>query len=194
MLFLPTPRNDGSIKINGTTQAGATVKPSWVLAADVERRINLPYPAFPLAKSGFPTTSWPPNSPGLTDSDLVVDTAGVTSFLENGIPGQVHLWRLAFLYTGKTSGADAVVKCRIFNEYNGSTFNISTISPTGTGASTTSGTLLFNLMSIADNVSLPAPISNGFGYSFAVKSSHPMTITLDHITRVSQHYATPRSI
>src|SRR3990167_6531869 len=27
--------NDGNIKINGTTQSGATVKPSWALTADV---------------------------------------------------------------------------------------------------------------------------------------------------------------
>jgi hypothetical protein len=48
-----------------------------------------------------------------------------------------------------------------------------------------SGTLVFNVLTIADELSLPSAGNGGIGYRFSIATDDPLDVTIENITRFS---------
>jgi len=171
-----TKPNEGVVKINAGG-AGAGTKPNWSnVSANTTRQVTYP---LPLVYATSPTTSWPENS---LISDVKI-LAG-NQFLENGVLGQVHQWRIIVNYTKDANILSQDIRFILRNPLSGFRSEISGVIPSGK----TSGILVYSFTTIADGASLPAPIGTGGGYILEwVASDDITTISIDSVTRISYH-------
>lgn len=162
--------NAGEVKVNG---AGG-VKPSFQWGGGGNPspgdELQVVYGAGALDISGVEITKWPANITTPQDSDFYDGTNN--TFLENTLIGQRHEWRFDFSYAGKNSGAQTGVRFRIYNTNPSSTLNLT-------------GGLLVLFRTIADSLSLPAPLGTDQGYNIAITADDPITITLESVLRSS---------
>lgn len=171
-----TKPNEGVVKINAGG-IGAGTKPSWSnVSANTTRQVTY---SLPLVYATAPTTSWPENSL-ISDAKILVGN----QFLENGVLGQVHQWRLIVNYTKSSNILSQDIRFILRNPLSGFRSEISGVIP----SSKTSGILVYNFTTIADGVSLPAPLGTGGGYILEwVASDDITTISIDSLTRISFH-------
>lgn len=169
----PTTTNEGVVKIN--SGGSSDVKPFFSIetAGSATYQTNHYYQITyntPLNFSDAPVTSWPEG----TDSgeDSIYDNSNST-FYENAVEGQVHLWRIVITYTQTGTGSDTYVVVRLKNPDSG--FVLEDSSP----AVSTTGTLTYLFLTVADESSLTN------GYQFYVKANGKVDITWDSVTRVS---------
>ncbi|WP_415326365.1 hypothetical protein [Chryseobacterium sp. MMS23-Vi53] len=165
--------NEGVVKINGGS-AGA--KPSWSnVAANTTRQVSY---SSPLSFATWPTTCWPDNS-------IVADTKilkNSNQFVENGVMGQVHQWRIIINYTKNLNILSQDIRFILRNPISGFRSEISGVIP----SSKTSGILVYNFITIADGASLPPPLGTGNGYIIEwIASDIITTLSIDSITRIS---------
>ncbi|WP_051881998.1 hypothetical protein [Chryseobacterium soli] len=174
-----TTANEGVVQMN----SGDGVQPTFLFRASggvplsTYENISYETPINVLTDfSPSPTTSWPENLGIHVVGDMYNQTNG--TFLENPIPGQVHIWRIIASYSGKNNGSVGYVTVNLSNPLPPSTFSIdqTAVAPNGV----TTGNLVFYLISIAD------PLSIGTGYIIKIKSDTAMDVTIKSITRVSQ--------
>ncbi|UKB86021.1 hypothetical protein LF887_10460 [Chryseobacterium sp. MEBOG06] len=174
-----TTANEGVVQMN----SGDGIKPTFSFKASggiplsIYQDISYETPINVLTDfSPSPTTSWPENIGIHVVGDMYNQTNG--TFLENPIPGQVHIWRIIANYSGKNNGAIGYVTVNLSNPLPPSTFSIdqTAVAPNGV----TTGNLVFYLITIADSLSI------GSGYIIKIKSDTPMDVTINSITRVSQ--------
>lgn len=166
--------NDGVVKINAGG-AGSGTKPNWTnTAANTTRQVTY---ALPLIYASSPTTSWSENS--------LVSDAKIYSgnqFIENGVMGQVHQWRIIINYTKSSNILSQDIRFILRNPLSGFRSEISGVIP----SSKTSGILVYNFTTIADGASLPAPLGTGGGYVLEwVASDTITTLSIDSVTRIS---------
>ena len=166
--------NDGTVKINAAG-AGAGTKPSWTnVPANTTRQVTY---ASPLVYAASPATHWPENS--LTSDAMVYKT---NQFIENGVMGQVHQWRIIINYTKSSNILSQDVRFILRNPISGFRSEISGVIP----SSKTSGILVYNFTTIADGASLPPPLGTGGGYILEWVASDTITsLSIDSITRIS---------
>jgi len=169
-----TKSNEGVVKINAGG-AGTGTKPSWTnVAANTTKQVI--YPA-PLKYATWPTTNWPDNSAA---SDSKIFTSN--QFLENGVMGQVHQWRIIINYTKNSNILSQDIRFILRNPVSGFRSEISGVIP----SSKTSGILVYNFTTVADGESLPPPLGTGSGYVIEWVASDTITsLSMDSITRIS---------
>jgi len=161
---------------------GNGVKPSHnhTGASSVEQVINY---ATPLTLAVSPTTTFPPMDT-VADETSVWDDANST-FLENKMLGQVHLWRLIFNYNKNATGKKNLIRLRLYNALSG--FSISNEHYLSEEADAGSFVVIFE--TIADSASLPTPLGTGQGYQVATSmvgdAGSDIDVELDSITRSS---------
>ena len=178
----PGIANDGSVVIYGSLVDGQTYKQEFNLSASQGTFGTPVYIDFEnptdLVFAGFPTTSWPANemNPGSAAIYNDSDNDGVYKFRENGVPGQVHIWRLIVNEeAGSSNSGD--VKAVLTNPTSG--FSVSSISPKPGGGG--SNVLTFYFYTIADANSL-AP---GGGYRIYMQANSDSEVTVESLTRIS---------
>ncbi|MCS3529552.1 hypothetical protein [Chryseobacterium sp. JUb7] len=169
-----TKSNEGVVKINAGGN-GAGNKPSWTnVSANTVKQITY---NLPLVYATPPTTSWPDNSANF-DSKVYAGNR----FLENAVKGQVHQWRVIVNYTKSANIYSQDVRLILRNPTSGFISEMSGVIP----SSKTSGSLVYNLTTIADVASLPAPVGTGTGYVLEWVASDTMnSLSVDSITRIS---------
>ena len=178
----PGIANDGSVVIYGSLVDGQTYKQEFNLSASQGTFGTPVYIDFEnptdLVFAGFPTTSWPANemNPGSAAIYNDSDNDGVYKFRENGVPGQVHIWRLIVNEVGSSSNAGDI-KAVLTNPSSG--FSVSSISPKPGGGEF--NVLTFYFYTIADANSL-AP---GEGYRIFMQANNSSTVTVESLTRIS---------
>lgn len=175
-----TTANEGVVKLNsgGATQTKPVFdfKNSGGVAIGSFAEIKYTTPLASINYSAFPTSSWPENNPkNEATGFFYLDGSSRGRFLENSLAGQVHTWRVIVTYSRASSTA-AYVTVRMSNP--DSTFTIEQTN--ALAANMTSGTLVFYLMTIADNLSI------GKGYQLFISSDTAATLTIDSVTRISQ--------
>jgi hypothetical protein len=182
--------NSGQVKINGYDIGAGEVQPTISLAAPsggVLQFEELVYDTDPAADivaeedmvlAGDPTTTWPANVEVADRTPSQVYEFADDTFLENPIPGQAHIWRLILSYTKGAGGTTFVL--RIENPSPSSSF-IQEQQQTVTGESSVrDGTLVFNVLTIADSASI------GSGYAFSIAADDAISsVTLESVTRFS---------
>lgn len=177
--------NEGVVKINS---GSGGVKPYFnITTANDNTYLRVNYNT-PLIYASSPTTSWPEtvNIGSTPDLYIIGNTAGVSNFMENPVLGQVHLWRIIVTYTGKNTSSTVNVSLRLRNPSSGFAVD----QTIGIRTSSTTGSILFNLMTIADNASLPSYLigsGTGSGYVMEIASDDVIKLTIDSVTRVSQY-------
>ncbi len=171
-----TKPNEGVVKINAGGSSGG-VKPSWSnTPANTTRQVTY---SLPLVYASSPTTSWPENS---TVSDIKIYNGG--RFIENEVLGQVHQWRVIVNYTKSLNILSQDIKFILRNPSSSFRLEVSGVIPSGK----TSGILVYNFTSIADQASLPSPFGTGNGYILEwVASDDITTLNIDSVTRISNH-------
>lgn len=175
---LLTKPNEGVVKINASG-AGAGTRPTFAMAANSTTQIK--YASTPLVYSSSPTTSWPENA---TVADTSIYNTTTNQFIENNVMGQVHLWRLIVNYTKASEILSDDLKLIVRNPLSTFRLEISGVIP----SSKTSGILVYNFITIADGLSLPAPLGTGGGYIFELSTSDLMnSVVIDSVTRISFH-------
>lgn len=128
--------------------------------------------------SAPPTTTWPYPGNQNYNPDFYDVTAG--RLKENPIQGQSHLWRIDGVYSGKAAGNNGAFVIEIHNPDSGF-MNTQVIT---LPSSATTGEWTVNLLTIADNASIPA----GLGYILRSRTSFTdanISFTIQSITRVS---------
>jgi len=171
-----TGRNEGQVKLN----TGNLLKPTytWGGVTPVDTLQKITY-ASPLAFSVGPTSQWPQNILTPSQADFYDSVNG--TFLENTVLGQVNFWRFILDYSGKAGNIAAGICVEINN----------TLSPFLEDAvvtlprTSTSGTVVLLLATIADGLSLPPPFGTGQGYEFSLNSTDDITIEVSSITRIN---------
>lgn len=168
--------NEGVVKINAGG-AGAGTRPTYSnLAAGSTTQITY---ASPLVYASSPTTSWPENS---TIADNKIFSGG--QFLENEVLGQVHTWRIILNYTKNNNILSQDIRLVFRNPLSTFRTEVSGVIPSGK----TSGILVYNIITIADGASLPAPLGTGGGYIIELIPSDTITsLNIDSVTRISSH-------
>ena len=182
--WVPLTGNSGQVKINGYDIGSGEQKVVLNLlgpAGGVLRFQDLAFDEAPggvvlpddLALSPSPTTTWPANVADPKDIDVYAfDT---DRFLENPIEGQAHIWRVVMSYVKNNGNTTFVL--RLENPDTGFTQDqLQTV--TGETA-VRSGTIVFNILTIADADSIPV------GYKMSVASEDPTTVTVESVTRFS---------
>lgn len=131
-----------------------------------------------------PTTTYPRSTPnayvGVFDANRGTSPTG--RLIENPINGQVHGWRIQGSYSGKsTSGTTAeVLSLRIRNPVSGFVY-VKAITLSNNLAA---GTFADELITIADNDSIPSP--SGYILEAAMSGTDSgLSVTITAITRVS---------
>lgn len=167
--------NEGQVKIND----GNGVKPIYTwsgagIPAGTFQQITY---ASPLGLSASPTTQWPQNITTPADSDLY-DSVNDT-FIENTVLGQVNFWRVIIHYSGKAGNIAAGIEVRIQNTLSGFLECAVVTLP----RTSTAGTVVLLLQTIADEASLPAPLGTGQGYEFALNTTDDITLEISSIVR-----------
>lgn len=169
----PTTTNEGVVKINSggssENQPYFDIKTGGSATHVTNTFYQVTYNS-PLNFSDEPVTSWPEGTP--SGEDAIYDNSDST-FYENDVEGQVHLWRVVVSYTQSGTGSDTFVVVQLKNPVSG--FVLEDSSP----AVSTSGTLTYLFLTVADESSLTN------GYEFFVKANGKVEITFDSITRVS---------
>ncbi|SDQ08361.1 hypothetical protein SAMN05421664_0389 [Chryseobacterium soldanellicola] len=171
-----TKANEGAVKINAGG-AGAGTKPNWAnVPANTTKQVVF---SLPLVYASSPTTSWPENST-IADSRIY----NGNQFIENGVLGQVHLWRLIVNYTKSSNILSQDIRFILRNPLSGFRAEVSGVIP----SSKTSGILVYSFNTIADGASLPAPLGTGNGYVLEWIGSDDITsLSIDSVTRISYH-------
>lgn len=171
--------NGGVVKINGFLSSSTEIKPQYTLYQFSAQRISY---SGNLSFASAPTTSWPANVTNPTDSDIY-DATNHT-FLENNVLGQVTLWRIICTFKDKAAANTTGVSFKLRNSVSNFEQTQLVVIPD----EWTDGSIVFNVMTIADDKSLPAPLGTGKGYEFWVTSDDPIgNFEITSITRVSLH-------
>lgn len=171
--------NDGVVKVNG---GASGIKPQVSLSASGNSYgtpIQIVYTT-PLTFAASPTTSWPETTipfPGQT-SNIYTGTGTTQRWIENPIPGQVHIWRLIATITPGSNSAGSV-KTTFKNPDSG--FKINSISLLPSGSSGTGKILTFYFYTIGDGDS----IGPGKGYQLFAETDSDCTFRVESFTRVS---------
>ncbi len=189
-------RNSGQVKINGYNASGI---PTEITFENIGGNpINGDFTFHPiilddsnnsvvegdLLISSSPTTKWPKNVKNPSHSkiyDFDNDT-----FLENGVPGQIHIWRFIIEFDKAVSATGVILK--ISNPNPNSTFEQQVLSHLSPEHATPQ--IAVNIITIADELSLPPEYGGtGQGYKFEIAADDPLNkITIKSITRISlQH-------
>ncbi len=179
-------QNEGVVKINSygnNTQPPFSFQDQKDLG--VYQFVNYPVGSFSLAANT--TSYWPENIPNPAVSDIIRTQGGNTTFIENPIIGQVHLWRIIGTFTNKSSGTGGTITIRLKSANAASTFDTQQYINCQTQA--TSATFTCNFITIADELSIPAPTgtAGANGYTIQVTSDVKLDLTINSITRVSQY-------
>jgi len=200
--------NGGAVKLNlaisDPPAANLATDPGYINLAAVggqDRWYSLNVatpPATSFTLSPPPVTSWPENeaSPVLTsiwkDNAFTVAANPVAggsiggtadAFVENGVLGQVHFWRIN-IRNNSGSSSQEIVNVRLRNAAPGSTFQTSAVTLFSPAAGSDLQTVI--LVTIADSASLPPPFGTGNGYVLEFRSgSGSQQIWVDSITRIS---------
>lgn len=175
--FTKCESNTGQVKIN----TGNSLKPTiTVTAGNVDTLQKVQY-ASPLGLSSYPTNKWPQNIDSPSDSDIY-DSVNHT-FIENTILGQIQHWRLIVSFSGKVN-ADTAVRIKLSNPKPPSTFVLEDVVVLT--KTLTSGIFQVTFTSIADGLSVPAPIGNGQGYEIELTSDGACVFVVESLTRISE--------
>jgi hypothetical protein len=164
----------GQVKMNGR----GGFKPNYALISD-DPEVSLDYTGGTGAMdiSASPTTTWPKTNPA-TDA-YIVDHVNKT-VIENAVLGQVHTWRFIFTYT-KAVNDKPTLLLRLYNIL--SSFSLTKETYVDKGSS---GSLVIDMITIADGDSIPAPVGTGIGYHLALScTEQDITVTLESLTRIS---------
>ena len=178
----PGIANDGAVVIYGSLVNGQTHKQSFILYSGGSSFGTPVYIEFAnpadLVFAGFPTTSWPANemNPGSAAIYNYSNNDDVYKFRENGVPGQVHIWRL-IVNEDASNSSSGDVKAVLTNPNSG--FSVSSISPKPGGGG--SNVLTFYFYTIADEDSL----EQGEGYRIFMQANNSSTFTVEALTRIS---------
>lgn len=133
--------------------------------------------------SSFPTTTYPFSAPSQTYAAMFDSTRGSSPtgrLIENPIGGQFNTWRVQGSYANKPQAQTGNLKIRLRNPVSG--FIYEQIIPLINGITTDTWNAV--LVSIADNVSIPAP--NGYVLDTLASFTDPnIIIYIASITRVS---------
>jgi len=168
---------EGRVKINGSGGS----QPTFSLVANVETVVD--FGVLGLDFSSSPTNEWPQNVLVPSDSDIWRPIS--KSLIENTIPGQTHVWRVIFDYSGKNLnqlvGLDVILK----NNLSGFIVQGTMTLPAGRTADSNQQQLL---ITIADGSSLPAPFGSGVGYQLLFRANRSLNIVVQSITRISQFH------
>ena len=131
-----------------------------------------------------PTTTYPKSTPnnyaGFFDAYRGSSPNG--RLIENPVSGQVHGWRIQGTFSGKsTSGTSAeVLSIRIRNPISGFTYTKVITLPN----SLASGTFADELLTIADDNSIPSP--NGYILEVALSETDAgLSVSISALTRIS---------
>lgn len=173
--------NDGVVKIN--SGAGG-VKPTYTLAASGNgygpRQLIL-YTT-PLVFAPSPTTSWPETTvpfPGITTNIYQGSTAVNQRWIENIVPGQVHIWRLIATVTAGAASSGSL-RATFLNADSG--FSVSSVSLLPSGSSEIGGkNLTFYFYTIGD----PDSLAPGRGYQMFLETDQSVSVIIDSFTRIS---------
>lgn len=178
--------NSGQVKLNGYNTGSGTIKPILTFignggGANIGTFLPIQYFSS-LVFSSAPTTTWPHNIISPSDSDFYDFTNN--TFIENAVLGQVNYWRFIVKYSGKSTAA-AGLTLRMQNPSPDSNFILqdTRIAP----KNTSNGTLIFILITVSDQLSVPAPLgnANAKGYEVSISSDDDIILEIDSITRIS---------
>ncbi len=171
--------NEGVVKINGFLNSSTEIKPQYTLYQFSAQRISY---VGDLSFAPSPTTSWPANITNPTDSDIY--DADNQTFVENNVLGQVTLWRIICTFKDKPAANTTGVSFKLRNSVSNFEQTQLVVIPD----EWTDGSIVFNVMTIADDKSLQPPLGIGKGYEFWVTSDDPIgNFEITSITRVSLH-------
>ena len=175
----------GQVKVNAGTLLTVPTKPivNLVTTSAGSAGVELPFEySSPLIISSSPTTVYPIMD-SVQDETSIYDTTNNT-FLENRMLGQWHTWRIVFNWV-KPSNTGKKFDVIIVLSNTLSSFKLFKRSYLSEETSSGNLTAIFN--TIADNVSLPAPLGTGQGYALSAyiigDSGSFLDVTLDSITR-----------
>lgn len=133
--------------------------------------------------SSSPTTTFPFSAPTQTFAamfDIARGTTPTGRLIENPIGGQVHVWRIQGDYSGKASAQTGGLKIRLRNLVSGFNYDQNIFLASGI----TTDTFNVVLVSIADDVSIPAP--NGYVLdAITTFNDTNLTVNITSITRIS---------
>lgn len=171
-------KNEGLVRILGGNGGALPTLTFTTQNAGTYQNVNYTTPL------SLYSTYWPENQ-AVSDANIVGTNGGNTTYIENSIAGQVHTWRVIITYSGKNNGSNIFATIRLRNPVPPSTFTLqqTVICPTGT----TTGVLSVIFISIADNLSLPAPNGTGNGYVIDATADGPVTLTVNSVTRISSY-------
>ncbi|MEP1473107.1 MAG: hypothetical protein ABJK25_19175, partial [Halieaceae bacterium] len=184
--------NAGQVKIDGYNTGGdTTTKPNYTLDGNLSGgAIQYQKISYDSASSGdlvfsSGSTSWPQNVVTPDDEDFY--NFDDDTFLENPILRQAHIWRVVVNFVKSTSGnKTAAISIQISNPSATSTFAVSQLQSVSPAIG--QGTLVYNIISIADEASVPGlPTSDpgAVGYEFGIGADVDLVVTIDSITRIS---------
>ncbi len=189
-------RNSGQVKINGYNVLGTPTEITFENIGGNPTNGNFTFHPIVLDDpinsvtegdlliSSYPTTEWPKNIENPKQSE-VYDFDNDT-FLENGVPGQINIWRFILEFDKAVFATGVILK--LSNPNPDSTFEqqvLSHLSPEHTTPQ-----IAVNIITIADNLSLPPEYGGtGQGYKFEIAADDLINkITIKSITRISlQH-------
>ncbi len=173
--------NEGVVKVNA---GSGGIKPDFLLNASgngFSAAAEVVYvPA--LVYAPHPTTSWPENIASPTDADIYTDfmNNGDFRWKENPIPGQVHIWRVIAHATPGSNSSGSLL-ATLMNPDSG--FATSSVGYLPAGSAGEGQLITFILYSIADGAS----IGDGKGYKIYIQADADCTVTIDSVTRISNH-------
>ena len=131
-----------------------------------------------------PTTTYPKSTPnsysGMFDSTRGISPTG--RLIENPISGQVHGWRIQGTFSGKSTAGSTteVLTLRVRNPVSGFIYNKAITLPNNLD----SGTFANDLLTIADDASIPSP--NGYVLEASLSTTDAgCSIVITAITRIS---------
>ncbi|GLB52189.1 hypothetical protein NBRC110019_12280 [Neptunitalea chrysea] len=173
-------KNEGTVKIESAAGGDPYLNINQNYEVNVYQPITY---SGNLVFAGSPVTDWPENDTNPTQSSIYNSNLG--TFIENGVLGQVHLWRVEVAYEKTGAGSNSETKLTFKMDNNSSVDSY--VLEQSTFAFSNTGTVSFLMMTIANSESLPAPYGVGKGYSFFIKSSAKIKLTVKDVTRVSVH-------
>lgn len=183
--------NDGVVKVN----SGGPLNERPVLTLSAANGTYAPGQQViyktPLNFAPAPTTSWPETTvpyPGVTSNIYVEGPIAPSGsplvdpdqrWIENEVPGQVHIWRLV-VFARANAGSDGTIKAELRNPESNFTVNSIGLIPAASNFSP-GNVVAFYFYTIADQESL----ADGRGYQLFLSADVNTTVTVESFTRVS---------
>lgn len=174
--------NEGKVKVNGHMG----IQPSYTLAINTDQIVyyGTGIGSDTLNLSTAPTTEWPQNISTPVDSNLY--NASDSTFYENFVLGQTHLWRVILDYSGKSTNDNVGLNVLLRNTLSGFESNATLTLPSGRTSDTDQQALI---LTIADDASLPPPFGTGVGYQLVLNCNKAITVTVKSVARISQQHS-----